>query len=98
MIADRHTAEHYVPITGALVQAVLAEAEFHFEFVGKKLGLMIPPMMSERMTQHFLKRNDIRIDLPQNISDALGRILAVDANAFMDVVSCDPETMHQLFR
>jgi hypothetical protein len=74
--------------------AVFAEYELHAELARYKIRLVLAAVR-RCMAKHLLQRYDIRIDLAQNIDNSLRREFPVHPDAFVDIVSCDPNGFHQ---
>jgi hypothetical protein len=79
------------------MQPILADAEFHFEFISDKLRLMVS-FSQIRMPNNLLQRDDISSGFAQDCNYALGRISPINANTFMYVVSRDAKLSHQPLR
>lgn len=92
-MAHGQTAQNRVAVNAALNFAVLAEKEIRAEFFRQKFGLMLA-FVRIRMTQNFLQSDHVGVDFPQNFGNPFRRKLAVDADAFVNVVGRDADFIH----
>jgi hypothetical protein len=77
--------------------SILAEAEMHPELFGQKFRLVFSTA-AVRMAHHLLKGDDVRFEFTEDVRYPLGRITAIDTDAFVNVVGRDPDRLHQLLR
>jgi hypothetical protein len=89
----RQTREHRVAVEPAFDLPIFAEEIIHFQLVGDKFGLMVT-LVRIFMTQNLLQGDDVGVDFLQNLGDALGRKTPVDADAFVNVICCDADSVH----
>jgi hypothetical protein len=68
--------------------------KIHFEFFRQKLGLMLA-LVGVSMTQNLLQGDNIGVNFLQNFGDPFGRKLAVNADAFVNVVGCNADFVHK---
>src|SRR5215213_7515435 len=92
-VPDRQTAQNRVAVKPAFNAPVFAEEKIHLQFFGDKFGLMLA-LVSVSMTQNFLQSDDISIDFPQNFRNSFRREPPVNADAFVDVVGRDANSIH----
>jgi hypothetical protein len=85
---DRQPAQNGVAVQAAPDLPVFAQIKIHAQFFGDKFGLMVA-FVGVFMTENFLQCDHVGIDLPQNLRDPFRRKLAVDADAFMNIVGRD---------
>jgi hypothetical protein len=85
VVLNRKPGQHDIAVPAAFVKAVLAESETESEFIGNILRLIFFGR-SPFEAYHFLKRNDVCIELTQDLDNAVRPDAAVHTAAFMNVI------------
>jgi hypothetical protein len=94
---DRKAAEDSVSVVSAKMLSILAKAEMHPELFGQEFRLVFTPA-AVRMAHNLLEGDDVGFELTEDVRYPLGRITAIDPDAFVNVVGRDPDRLHQLLR
>ena len=87
---DRQPAEDGISVCGAVYSSILTNAKIVAQVFGNRADL-IAFALDLIHSHHFLKRNDVGIDLLQHRRDALGPYAAIETATLMDVVGCNPK-------
>jgi hypothetical protein len=89
-------AKRRIPISSALQTTCLSECEVETQPVGQKSKL-IPLAIGAFDTEHFLKSDDVCIDMLEHIEDSFGTDTTIQPTTLMDVVGCDAQNLMGLF-
>lgn len=90
---EREASQSHISIAAPVEGSVAAEdPRVLGEFLCNLLRL-IELRWPERSMDDLLETQNIRIELPNHLKNALRRYLSVKPTAFMDVISCDPELL-----
>jgi len=85
-------ATYDIPISAALQTTCLSECEMETQPVGQKSKL-IPLAIAAFNTEHFLKSDDVCIDMLEHIEDSFGTDTAIQPTILMNVVGCDAQNV-----
>ena len=58
---------------------------------------LIPLAIAAFNTEHFLKSDDVCIDMLKHIEDSFGKDTTIQPTTLMDVVGCDSQNLMRLF-
>jgi hypothetical protein len=58
---------------------------------------LIPLAIAAFYTEHFLKSDDVCIDMLEHIEDLFGTHTAIQPTTLMNVVGCDAQNLMRLF-
>jgi hypothetical protein len=83
------SAEYQVPVGTAIQPAGNSHMRPHSQRTGDKSGLIFLRIMAAR-TYNLLQRDDVGVDLPQHLHNALGAYPAIHTAALMDIVCSHP--------
>jgi hypothetical protein len=89
-------AKHRIPVSSAFQTTCLAECEVETQSIGQKSKL-IPVAIAAFDTEHFLKSDDVCINMLEHIEDTFGTDTAIQPTTLMDVVGCDAQNVTGLF-
>ena len=88
MNVDGKPAEDDIPVTAAAKLARFSEGKMQAEFFGNKSSLIrfaIPPFD----TQNFLQRNDVRVNLAQDVHNPAWAHTSIQTSTFVNVIGYD---------
>ena len=89
-------AEHHIPISSSLQTTCLSERKVEAQPVGQKSNL-IPLAIAAFAMEHFLKSNDVCIDMLEHSKDSFGTDPAIQPTTLMNVVGCDAQNLVGIF-
>src|SRR5262245_61934384 len=83
--SHRESAEHGVPVGSAAQLAVLSQSEFQSQLARDEMRLIVS-VLGAVYPQYFLKRDDVRIDLTQDLDNSFRPDPLIHPPTFMNVV------------